>query len=342
MRRPRSAAAAALILVFGALAACGGTSDGAAAGGNEVDVASSAAPKDAVELSVAINPWIGYGPWYVAEAKGFDYKHGVDLKFVNFVDNKDLYAAVASGRLDSTHALVSTALRFQATKVPLKVALFQDVSTKADALIGAKGIKSIADLRGKKVAYEEGGGHEMLLRLALEKAGMTLKDIDGVPLAADKAGTALIAKQVDAAVTYEPYISQALSKSAGSSIVTSAGDFPGIISDVWEISDKFAKEHPDAVSGALAAWNDGVEYFRTHKDEAIKIVADVAKVDPKELAATYDGVKLYNAQESLTYLESDFQPLATEILGIMKAQKSIDGDADPATLVDPSFLKAAQ
>jgi NitT/TauT family transport system substrate-binding protein len=331
-----------MVFAFGALAACGGGSDGAVAGGSTVDVGASAAPKDAVELSVAINPWIGYGPWYVAAAQGFDHDHGVDLKFVNFVDNKDLYAAVASGRLDSTHALVSTALRFQATKVPLKVALFQDVSTKADALIGAKGISSVAGLRGKKVAYEEGGGHEMLLRLALEKAGMTLDDVDGVPLSADKAGAALISGQVDAAVTYEPYISQTLDKSKGSSVVTSAGDFPGIISDVWEISDRFAKEHPETVSGALAAWNDGVEYFRTHREDAIKIVAKVADTSPEELGATYDGVELYNAKESLNYLQSDFQPLATKILGIMKTQDSIEGEANPTTLVDASFLQAVK
>ncbi|GAB3259518.1 aliphatic sulfonate ABC transporter substrate-binding protein [Kineosporia babensis] len=342
MGRPRTAVTAAMILTFSALAACGGGSGSGVSGGSEINVAQSEAPADAVELSIAINPWIGYGPWYVAQAKGFDHENGIDLKFVNFVDNKDLYAAVASGRLDSTHALVSTALRFQATEVPLKVALFQDISTKADALIGAEGIGSVADLRGKKVAFEEGGGHEMLLRLALEKAGLSIEDVDAVPLAADKAGAALISGQVDAAVTYEPYISQTLKESAGASVVTSAGDFPGIISDVWEVSEKFAEENPEAVTGALAAWNKGVEFFRTNQDEAIKIVAEVAEVTPEELAETYGGVELYNTQESLEYLKSDFQPLAENILGIMKEQDSIEGDADPATLVDTSYLEGVK
>lgn len=328
-----------MLFALGMLAACGGESTGAAAGGEEVNVGSSPAPEDAVEMSVAINPWIGYGPWYVAEAKGFDHDHGVDLKFVNFVDNKDLYAAVASGRLDSTHALVSTALRFQATGVPLKVALFQDISTEADGLIGAEGISSVEDLKGKRVAFEEGGGHEMLLRLALEDAGMDLDDVKRVSLAPDKAGTAMISGRVDAAVTYEPYISQTLEQTSGAEVVVEAGDFPGIISDVWAVSDKFAEEHPEAVTGALAAWDDAVEYFRTNPDEALAIVAKAADVTPEELKNTYEGVDIYDARESLEYLNTEFQPLAEQILSIMQEQDSIDGDADPATLVDTSYLE---
>ncbi|MDV3127314.1 ABC transporter substrate-binding protein [Mycobacterium sp. 21AC1] len=292
-------------------------------------------------MNIAINPWIGYGPWYVAKAKGFDKAHGVDLQFVDFVDNKDLYAAVASGRLDSTEALISTALRFQSSNIPLKVVLFQDVSNKADALIGAEGVGSVADLRGKKVAYDEGGGHEMFLRLALEKAGLTMTDIDGVPLSPDKAGAALIAGEVQAAVTYEPYIGQALAHSDGASLIASAGEFPGIISDSWLVSDKFANEHPDTVTGALEAWNEGVEFFRSNEAEAIAIMAKAAGAGVDELTTTYGGLELYNAKESLEFFNTGFDPLAQKILGIMKDQDSIDGHADPATLVDKSYLSGA-
>jgi NitT/TauT family transport system substrate-binding protein len=342
MRRLRTVVWAVTVLVLAALTACGNADNRAAPGGSEVSVGPSDESSNATEMSIALNPWIGYGPWYVARAKGFDTANGVHLKFVNFVDNKDLYAAIASGRIDSTEALVSTALRFQASKIPLKVALFQDLSKNADAIIGAKGIMSISDLRGKKVAYEEGGGHEMLLRLALEKNDLTLNDIQSVPLSADKAGAALISEQVQAAVTYEPYVSQALQKTAGASIISNAGDFPGIISDVWMVSEKFATDNPKVVTGALAAWNQGVDFFRTHTEEALKIVADVTGVSPQELATTYPGVQLFNGTESLDYLNKDFQPLAQQILSIMKSQSSIDGEANPSTLVDTSYLKAAQ
>jgi NitT/TauT family transport system substrate-binding protein len=323
------------------MTACG-SSDSSSAGGSSVSIASTTpadAPADAVKMTVAINPWIGYGPWYVAKAKGFDRENGVDLNFVNFVENKDLYAAVGSGRIDSTEALVSSALRFQASKIPLKVVLFQDISTKADAMMAAPGIDSVADLKGKRVGFEEGGGHEMLLRLALEKAGLSMDDIDKVPLSADTAGAALLAGKVDAAVTYEPYISQTLKKKPGAKVITTAGEFPGIISDVWEVSDKFAQENPQAVEGALKAWNEAVDYFRTNTDDALAIVAKVAETTPEELAVTYKGVKLYDTAESLQFMQKDFGPLATRTLDIMKEQGGIDGTADPATLADPSYLE---
>lgn len=341
MRGWRCAGALALCAMAISVSACG-SSDSSSAGGSSVSIATTTpkdAPAEAVKMTVAINPWIGYGPWYVAKAKGFDRQNGVDLSFVNFVENKDLYAAVGSGRIDSTHALVSTALRFQASKIPIKVALFQDISTKADALIAKPGIATVAELKGKRIGFEEGGGHEMLLRLALEKAGLSLDDITKVPLGADTAGAALLSDKVDAAVTYEPYVSQTLKKKPGAKVIASAGDFPGIISDVWEVSDKFAQEHPETVEGALKAWNAGVEYFRSNPDDAIAILAEVAKTDPEELAVTYKGVKLYTAAESLKFLQNDFQPLATDILDIMKEQGSLEGTADPATLADSSYLE---
>jgi NitT/TauT family transport system substrate-binding protein len=321
--------------------ACG-SSDTSSAGGTSISIESTTpkdAPAEATKLTLAINPWIGYGPWYVAKAKGFDRENGVDLDFVNFVENKDLYAAVGSGRINSTEALVSSALRFQASKIPLKVVLFQDISTKADAMMAAPGINSVKDLKGKRVGFEEGGGHEMLLRLALEKAGLTMDDIDKVPLSADTAGAALLAGKVDAAVTYEPYVSQTLKKKPGAKIITSAGEFPGIISDVWEVSDEFAQQHPEAIEGALKAWNEGVDYFRTNTDDALAILAKVAKTTPEELAVTYKGVKLFNTAESLQFMQDDFGPLATRTLDIMKEQGGIDGTADPATLADTSYLE---
>lgn len=328
---------AIIVLALSALTGCGSSNDAAEAnGGSESD------SDGAVEMSIALNPWVGYGPWYVAKAKGFDLDNGVDLKFVDFVDNKDLYAAVASERIDSTEALVSTSFRFQASEIPLKVALFQDISTDADAILGGEGIDSVADLRGEKVAFDEGGGHEMLLRLALEQEGMTLDDIESVPMSPDKAGSALISGQVKAAVTYQPYISHALELTEGSSVISTAGEFRGIISDVWLISDAFAEAHPETVQGALAAWNEGVEYFRTNQDEALQILAEATDSDAEELAETYQGVELFNAKESLEYFKSEFPKLADQTLTIMKAQGSIDGEVDAATLVDVSHLEEMQ
>jgi NitT/TauT family transport system substrate-binding protein len=329
----------ALVATTIGLTACG--SSDTQSDGSSVSIATTVpkdAPADPVKLSIATQPWIGYGPWYIAKAKGYDLKNGVDFSFTSFTENKDLYAAVGSGRIDSTEALVSSALRFQAANIPLKVVLFQDVSTTADAIIAGPGIDSAADLKGKRVGFEEGGGHEMLLRLALQKAGLTIDDITKVPLTPDTAGAALISGKIDAAVTYEPYISQALQKKPGTKIIVPAGDFPGIISDVWAVTDKFAEEHPEAVVGALKAWNEGVEFYRSHPKEALEIIGKAIKTPASQLEVIAKGVKLSSAVDSREFFQKEFQPLASETLKIMKDQGSLDGEADPTTLVDSSYL----
>ncbi|HET6447695.1 MAG TPA: ABC transporter substrate-binding protein [Conexibacter sp.] len=338
----RALAAALLLCALGlTVAACG--SDSGSAGSSTVDVTSPEADSSthAEKMSIAINPWIGYGPWYIAKAKGFDKQNGVDLDFVNFVENKDLYAAVASGRIDSTNALVSTAMTFQQAHIPLKVGLFEDISTDADAMVAAPGIDSVAQLKGKRVGFEEGGGHEMIVRLALKRAGLTLDDVQKVPLTPDKAGTALLAGRVDAAMTYEPYVSQTLRAKQGSKVIATAGQYPGVISDIWAVSQKFADEHHDAVIGALKAWNEGVDYFRSNPDDALRIMARVAETSPSELGVTLRGVKFYDVAEAQAFFDSQFHGLAEEILQLAKAQGTIQGDIDLDALADSSYLAQA-
>src|SRR2546430_2077116 len=113
-------------------------------------------------MTVAIDPWIGYGPWYIDQAKGFDTANGVKLKFVNFAEDKEFDSAVISGRLDSTHALLAQALRYTQKAIPVKVVLFQDISVTADAILAKKSIHSVRELKGKTVGVEKGGGGESL------------------------------------------------------------------------------------------------------------------------------------------------------------------------------------
>src|SRR5690606_14791813 len=87
--------------------------------------------------------------------------------------------------------------------------LILDAAYEADAII-ASGISSIEELAGKSVAFEQGATSDLLINYALREAGMSIADINVVPMGASEAGLAAIAGRVDAAVSYEPYISAAL------------------------------------------------------------------------------------------------------------------------------------
>lgn len=114
-------------------------------------VAADAATATRVRLGTVA--WIGYAPFYVAVAKDLFAKYGVKVELQDFPDPATMPAAVKSGGLQGgmyTYDLVITAV---AQDQKLRVVMPIDYSNGADAIVGEKSMTSIADLKGRKVAY---------------------------------------------------------------------------------------------------------------------------------------------------------------------------------------------
>ena len=189
-------------------------------------------------FKIGIEPWLGYGQWYIAKDKAMFQKNGLsDVQIVNFTEDKDINAALASGQLDAANIATHTAMGMVAAGLPVKIVLLLDVSMKADAIIAGKGIKSIGDLKGKQVAFEEGTTSDILLKYALHQNGMSIADVKPVPMPAADAGSALIAGRVPVAVTYEPYLTTAMKQDKNVKVLFTAGEDPGLISDVFVVRD---------------------------------------------------------------------------------------------------------
>ena len=94
-------------------------------------------------------------------------------------------------------------------------------------MISDGSVTDIKGLKGKQVAYEEGTTSDILLNYALAQNGMTINDIQKVPMPAADAGAALIAGKVPVAVTYEPYLTLAMQQNKKVKMIYSAGEDPG-------------------------------------------------------------------------------------------------------------------
>jgi len=292
-------------------------------------------------IKMGIEPWIGYGPWWIVIAKGYDKKYGVQIKASTFSTDADINSAFAAHRIDAENLATHTGVRFLASGVNLKFVLFEDVSLTADAILAGPKIRSIKDLRGKKVAYEEGTTSDLLLRYALQKNGMSIKDIKVVPIPAADAGAAVIAGKVDVAVTYEPYLTAALKQGKGFHLVYSAGQRPGIISDLLAVDPAFARAHPDAIVGALRAWGDAMSFYRSHPAEAQAIIAKNVGAKPADLKESFGGVQLYDLKQSLGFMQTRWLPLASQVTAILKTQGDLKSQPDVRAATDASFLRKA-
>lgn len=310
------------------IAACGGDddddSDTASDGGGEV-----------TEVAIGTQPWIGYGPFWIADEQGFDTDHGVDIKLVNFSTDQDLESGFASGKFQAANNANNTLIRLADLGLDYKIVLMEDVSLEADAVLSCNpDIQSIEDVEGAKVAFEEFSVSDVLFRYALNEAGVDFDSIDYVPIPAADAGTAAVAGRVDVAVTYEPYLQAAIKEGDNCRIIYTAGENPGLISDALAINSEFAESDPDAVTGVLQAWGDAVDYYNENTADAQAIIAENVGSKPEELGSTFKGVQLFDLQQSVDYLENDYETLWNDIRQIMVDQGQIETEPDVNDYLD--------
>ncbi len=296
------------------------------------------APKELPVLKIGTQPWIGYGPWWISLEKGFFEKRGVKVELVEFVTDQDLNSGLASGQFDGANIATHTSAILYNGGVPVKLVLLEDASYEADAILAKEGINSIKDLKGKQVAYEEGSTSDLLLNYALMQNGMSLDDIVPVHMPASDAGAALIAGKVDAAVTYEPYISAALAKGGGVHVIYTAGEKPGLIGDFLAFPPSTLEKKGDAVRKMILAWQDALDYLDKHPDEGQKIIADAVGSDLEEFKTAWKGVKIYNLEENKQMMQGEIQETYKEVVEVLKATGAIEKAPDANEVITDEYL----
>ena len=292
-------------------------------------------------VRIGTQPWIGYGPWWIAQEKGMFEKYGIQAELIDFVTDTEVNAAFASGNMDVANVASHTAIKLFANGVDLRVVLLEDVSTTADAILAPSAIATVADLAGKTVAYEEGSTSDLLLNYALLQNNMSLDDINPAPMPAADAGAALIAGQVDSAVTYEPYISEAVNQNADIKLLYTAAERSGLISDVLAASAPFAAENPDVMRNLLKVWGEAVDFLRANPEEGRAIIAEAVGSSPEELVTAFEGVAFYNLDENVQYLAFGSENAAAvfnDVQTIALAIGLIDEPIDLNQMVDANYL----
>lgn len=294
-------------------------------------------------IKLGSSPWIGGGPWEIAKKKGLFAAQGLtDVEIVNFTADTDMNAAMAAGHLEGGVLATHTAISFLQAGLPVKIVMLMDISTTADAMISDGSVTDIKGLKGKQVAYEEGSTSDILLNYALAQNGMTIDDIVKVPMPAADAGTALIAGRVPVSVTYEPYLSAAMSQNPKVKHIFDAGTAPGLISDVLAVTEKFAKEKPGQVMALIKAWNAGLAAYMADKAGGQAIIAEAVGAKLEDLKTAFDGVGYYSLADNARELHGDY---ASKVMPAVQAaaQKAgiLKSSVDLSTLIDTKFVDAA-
>ncbi|NML08344.1 ABC transporter substrate-binding protein [Sphingomonas sp. G-3-2-10] len=266
-----------------------------------------AATQSATPFKVAFNTWLGYSPLIIAKEKGFLKKRGldVDVTFIEGIGEKN--AALLRGDIDGVGHTADSAVTSAAAGVDGQIVYVFDESYGADGVLASQDIKSISDLRGKRIALEPGfTGHFFVLSL-LEEAGLGPKDVNIVAMETGNAGSAFLARKVDAAATWEPWISKAKERPDGKILVTSR-DRPGRIIDVLFMNRKTIEARPADIRKLVEAMDEATAWYRTHQAEGDQIIARFWKLPIDEAKATVAGVRFFDRSQNAAFFGTSAAP----------------------------------
>jgi len=251
---------------------------------------SFAAGTSTIKLGTVV--WIGYGPFYVADALDLYKKYNLKVSLQVFSDPALIPPAIASGAVDGGHLTYDQVVAQVAGGNAQKVVMPIDYSNGGDAIVADTSIKTVKDFKGKKIGFNPLSPSDFLLSYALKTNGLTDKDIMPVSMTPEAVPAAMASGEMPIGVTYEPSLSQILSQGGGKKfkVVFSSKNAPGLIADVMVFDEKVIKAKPTEITGIIKAYLDGLAYMKAKPDEAAKIIGKFMGVTAKEVKEQLPGV----------------------------------------------------
>ncbi len=321
----------ALVMVF-ALAACGGegettTTEPPADDTTPVD---DTTPPEVESVTLNIGYMNNYGSlWALAAAQNLGYfeEEGITLELTSFDNGPNIIAAMENGTVnigyigDGAHSLC---VQGNASIIALSHI------SNGDAVIGGPEVKTIADLKGKTVAYSSGTTSENILIQALASEGMTMSDITAMDMDASAIVTAMLSGKVDACAIWSPNSTTVIDELEGATILADNVTFAdsSIALSSWIAMPETVENESDVLVRFVRALFRGMDYAADgNYEEVAGWVAAILATDPNETYKEYTsgdwltGEEVYNGIADGTV--AGYYEFQQELMGTEKVPEPV-------------------
>jgi NitT/TauT family transport system substrate-binding protein len=314
-------------------------------------------------LVVAINTWAGHAPGIVFNngmdpnpGSSYTKKYGMDVKFVLLEDPAAKLAAFRKGDVDimwdtvDNWAREASILAEQNQKA--RSILMQDWSRGGDGIVSLSSIKSIEELKGHKIACTQFTPSHFLLLYLLAQSGLSPADRaaveQGIIFTQDAPAAAAMfkARQVDAAVTWEPDLSAAVeARGAEAHVLVSTSAATNIIADTLVARQDLIDRAPETVRDFVHGWLEGIDMIKEDPQGAYALVGKALKLDSDTVSGMLSGLKLTpyadNAQfYGLAGGKAHFETLFDTAFIIWRKKGLVTRTVEAKDWADTRFLQA--
>ena len=293
-----------------------------------------------VSLSLGMSGWTGFAPLTLADKAGIFQNNGLDVS-IKMIPQKDRHLALASGDIQCAATTVETHVAWNANGIPITQIFQLDKSYGADGLAVRSDVNRFADLKGKTVAVDAPGTAPYFgLVWMLSKNGMSLRDVKTVTMPPQAAAQTFVSgTSVDAAMTYEPYLSTVRSSPQSGKILATTLDYPMVL-DTVGCSPAWLKANPKAAKALANSYFAALEMIKNEPDKSYSIMGAAVKQGGEQFQKSSSYLRWQDKSANQKFFNGEIQafmrdaiPILLEAGVIRKAPDNLDA------LIDTSFIK---
>jgi NitT/TauT family transport system substrate-binding protein len=302
--------------------------------------AAAAASAQETKVGIGISGWTGFAPLTLAKEAGIFKKNGLDVS-IKKIPQKDRHLAIASGDIQCAATTVETWIVWNANGVATTQIFQLDKSYGADGMVVKPNIASIKDLKGKKVAADAPGtATYFTLAWMLKKNGLTIKDVEVVNLSPQAAANAMIAGTggIDAAMTYEPFLSAVRAKPEAGKIIATTLDYP-MVMDTFGCTPKFLAESPKAAKALADSYFEALEMIKKEPKKSFEIMGADVKQTAEAFENSQKFLRWQDREANQKFFAGDHAAFSKEAADLLLEAGIIRQIPDLSKLADTRFLK---
>ncbi|MBN3960210.1 ABC transporter substrate-binding protein [Nostoc sp. NMS8] len=250
-------------------------------------------------LKIPSGYFVGEYPGIIAQEKGFFKAQGVDVELIRKRYIQLEQANFNAGKYDGVISSLGSFMILSATNPDIQGVMVVDESTGADAVVAQSQIKTVADLKGKKLGANLGGFSEVFVTEMLKTANLTSDDVNLVKLEASEIPKRLKNNAIQAGHSWEPHLSEAIT--LGGHILFTSKQTPGLISDMIVFRGKTIRDRPEDIRAFVRGWLQATTYWKANVQEGNAIISKVLKIPINTISL--EGVNLTDLGENQKFFQ---------------------------------------
>lgn len=315
-------------------------------------------------LKVGINTWAGHAPGIVANggmkpgaaSSLYKKKYGLDVEFILLEDPSAKLAAFIKGDIDimwdTVDSFAREASELKEKGLKARSIIQEDWSRGGDGIVSLKTIKSVEDLKGKRIASTKFTPSHWLLLFLLSQSGLSPADRAEIEknivftAEAPQAAAMFKAGKVDAAVTWEPDLSGAVTaRETEAHVLVSTTSATNVIADTLVARQQLVDEAPGAVQAFVAGWFDAISVMKEDPQSTNQLIADSLKLTTDDVSGMLSGLKLTSYADNALFFglsgpKSYFDSLFNGAFVIWRKKGVVNTVVDAPDFKDSRFVSA--